>query len=61
MVKDLCLFIFMFILISFGLYGAANVQIDNYLTDEINKKSNMYQQTAFLIVILEELNRSLFL
>ena len=38
---------FMFILISFGLYGAANVQIDNYLTDEINKKSKMYQQTVF--------------
>ena len=38
---------FMTILILVGLYGIANVQIDNYLTDEINKKSKMYQQTAF--------------
>ncbi len=38
---------FMAILIAVGLYGVANVQIDNYLTDEINKKSKMYQQTAF--------------
>jgi predicted RND superfamily exporter protein len=38
---------FMAILITVGLYGVANVQIDNYLTDEINKKSKIYQQTAF--------------
>lgn len=38
---------FMAILIAVGLYGLANVQIDNYLTDEINKKSKIYQQTAF--------------
>ena len=38
---------FMTILISIGIYGAFNVQIDNYLTDEINKKSKMYQQTNF--------------
>ena len=37
----------MAILIAVGLYGVANVQIDNYLTDEINKKSKIYQQTAF--------------
>ena len=30
-----------------GIYGVANVKIDNYLTDEINKKSEMYKQTAF--------------
>ena len=38
---------FMTVLIAIGIYGALNVQIDNYLTDEINKKSKMYQQTAF--------------
>jgi uncharacterized protein len=37
----------MSVLIIVGLYGVANVKIDNYLTDEINKKSKMYQQTAF--------------
>ena len=37
----------MTILIIVGLYGVFNVQIDNYLTDEINKKSKMYQQTNF--------------
>ena len=31
-----------------GIYGATNVKIDNYLTDEINKKSFMYNQTAFI-------------
>ncbi len=31
-----------------GLNGALNVTIDNYLTDEINKKSFMYGQTAFI-------------
>ena len=51
---------FMAILIAVGLYGVANVQIDNYLTDEINKKSKIYQQTAFLTVILEVLSPSLF-
>ena len=35
------------VLIIVGLYGVFNVQIDNYLTDEINKKSKMYQQTNF--------------
>ena len=39
--------VFMSVLIFIGLFGVANVQIDNYLTDEINKKSNMYKQTAF--------------
>ena len=34
-------------LIFIGIYGVANVKIDNYLTDEINKKSEMYKQTAF--------------
>ena len=38
---------FMTILTIVGLYGPFNVQIDNYLTDEINKKSKMYQQTNF--------------
>ena len=39
--------IFMCVLIFIGLFGVTNVQIDNYLTDEINKKSMMYKQTAF--------------
>ena len=39
--------LFMFLFIALGLYGVNNVKIDNYLTDEINKKSQVYQQTAF--------------
>ena len=38
----------MFFAIALGVYGAFNVKIDNYLTDEINKKSFMYAQTAFI-------------
>lgn len=37
----------MSLLIAIGVYGISNVQIDNYLTDEINKKSEVYRQTAF--------------
>jgi predicted RND superfamily exporter protein len=37
----------MFLFIALGVYGVSNVKIDNYLTDEINKKSEVYQQTAF--------------
>jgi predicted RND superfamily exporter protein len=37
----------MTVLIVVGIYGVSNVQIDNYLTDEINKKSEVYKQTAF--------------
>ncbi len=33
--------------IALGIYGVANVQVDNYLTDEINKKSPLYKQTSF--------------
>jgi uncharacterized protein len=33
--------------IALGVYGVANVQVDNYLTDEINKKSPLFQQTSF--------------
>ena len=58
--KGLSLLFFMTILILVGLYGIANVQIDNYLTDEISQKSKMYQQTAFLTVILEGLSLSPF-
>ena len=43
----------MTVLIAIGIYGIVNVQIDNYLTDEINKKSEIYKQTAFLTAILE--------
>jgi predicted RND superfamily exporter protein len=39
--------LFMFLFIALGVYGVSNVKIDNYLTDEINKKSEVYQQTAF--------------
>ncbi|MBL6658415.1 MAG: MMPL family transporter [Flavobacteriales bacterium] len=39
--------LFMFLFIVLGFYGVSNVKIDNYLTDEINKKSEVYQQTAF--------------
>jgi predicted RND superfamily exporter protein len=37
----------MALLIFIGLYGVINVKIDNYLTDEINKKSEIYKQTVF--------------
>tara|TARA_B100001109_G_C18794807_1_gene441916 strand:- start:184 stop:1116 length:933 start_codon:yes stop_codon:yes gene_type:complete len=37
----------MFLFIALGFYGVSNVKIDNYLTDEINKKSEVYQQTTF--------------
>ena len=37
----------MALLIFIGLYGVLNVKIDNYLTDEINKKSEIYKQTVF--------------
>ena len=51
---------FMAILIAVGLYGVANVQIDNYLTDEINKNQRFISRQLFLTVILEGLNPSLF-
>ena len=35
------------IFVVFGIYAVFNVNIDNYLTDEINKKSEMYKQTAY--------------
>lgn len=38
----------MVFLVALGVYGVFNVKIDNYLTDEINKKSFMYKQTAFI-------------
>lgn len=37
----------MIFFLALGFYGVSNVKIDNYLTDEINKKSEVYQQTAF--------------
>ena len=37
-----------FLAIVLGVFGVFNVKIDNYLTDEINKKSFMYAQTAFI-------------
>lgn len=30
-----------------GIYSVFNVKIDNYLTDEINKKSELYKQTSY--------------
>lgn len=30
-----------------GFFAAGNIQIDNYLTDEINKKSKIYKQTNY--------------
>lgn len=39
--------LFMLLFMALGFYGVSNVKVDNYLTDEINKKSEMYQQTAF--------------
>jgi len=33
--------------LTWAIYGLAHVKINNYLTDEINKKSEIYQQTAF--------------
>lgn len=35
------------VFIGFGVFAVFNVNIDNYLTDEINKKSDMYKQTAY--------------
>lgn len=35
------------VFVVFGVYAVFNVNIDNYLTDEINKKSEMYKQTAY--------------
>jgi len=35
------------VFIVFGVFAVFNVNIDNYLTDEINKKSDMYKQTAY--------------
>lgn len=35
------------VFVAFGLFAVFNVNIDNYLTDEINKKSEMYKQTAY--------------
>ena len=42
----------MFILFILGVYSILNVKIDNYLTDEVNEKSVMYQDVTFLINIL---------
>jgi predicted RND superfamily exporter protein len=36
-----------FVFVVFGVFAVFNVNIDNYLTDEINKKSEMYKQTAY--------------
>jgi hypothetical protein len=30
-----------------GLYAVNNIRIDNYLTDELNPKSEFFQQTKF--------------
>ena len=35
------------IFILIGIYGVFNVKIDNYLTDEINKKSELFKQTSY--------------
>ena len=37
----------MFILFILGVYSILNVKIDNYLTDEVNEKSIMYQDVTF--------------
>ena len=37
----------MTILTLLGLYAVNNIKIDNYLTDELNPKSEFYQQTKF--------------
>ena len=33
--------------ITIGIYSVFNVKIDNYLTDEINKKSELFKQTSY--------------
>jgi predicted RND superfamily exporter protein len=35
------------ICIAIGIYSVFNVKIDNYLTDEINKKSELFKQTSY--------------
>ena len=35
------------VFVVFGVFAVFNVNINNYLTDEINKKSEMYKQTAY--------------
>lgn len=35
------------IFIIIGIYSVFNVKIDNYLTDEINKKSELFKQTSY--------------
>ena len=35
------------IFIAIGIYSVFNVKIDNYLTDEINKKSELFKQTSY--------------
>lgn len=39
--------LFTLVFVVLGVFAVFNVNIDNYLTDEINKKSEMYKQTAY--------------
>ena len=37
----------MFLIFILGIYSITQIQIDNYLTDEVNKKSEMYKEVSF--------------
>ena len=39
--------IFMFLLFILGIYSVTQIKIDNYLTDEVNKNSEMYKEVSF--------------
>jgi len=37
----------LFLMIAFAIFGIKNIRVDNYLTDEVNKNSSLYQEMSF--------------
>ena len=45
--KNYLFHLIIFLLFISGIYGLFNIKINNYLTDEVNKNSQMYQEVGF--------------
>ena len=37
----------LFLMIALAIFGTKNIRVDNYLTDEVNKSSSLYQEMSF--------------